>query len=332
MNFVEMDQKVRIRIGFISFAVGSFVLALKWIAYYLTSSAALKSDAIESIVNVVAAVFALGAVVFAGKPADKSHPYGHGKIEYFSAAFEGGMVSLAAVFIMYESIISLIEGQQIRSINLGLAINAGAGVINGLLGVYLVSAGKKFKSKAIEADGHHVLSDFYTTGGIILGLLVVKFTQISWLDPVIAMGVACVLAITGFKLVKSSASALLDEEDEGLIVKIVNVINKFRSTDVISVHALKTMRSGRFTHVDIHIAVPEFYEIGKAHDLVEKFGEKIIQELKIEGEFHSHIDPCHRLYCEKCSVKECPVREKPFKKAEEITLIEALEPEPPGMH
>ncbi|MBK9294186.1 MAG: cation transporter [Oligoflexia bacterium] len=328
----EIDQKIRVRIGVISLITGIIIFILKWIAFFITSSTALKSDAIESVVNIVAAVFALGAIIFAGKPADKTHPYGHGKIEYFSAAFEGGMISIAAIFIMYEAIKAFIEQPQLKELNLGLAINTVAGLFNGLLGLYLINSGKKQKSKAIEADGHHVLSDFYTTLGILVALLVVKFTSLWWLDPLIAVVVSLLLAWTGFKLVKNSAAALLDEEDEGLIKKILAHVNTSRTNDIISIHALRTMRSGRFTHVDIHITVPEFYETGRAHDLTESFGQKIINDLKIEGEFHSHIDPCHRLYCEKCAVEPCPVRAKNFIKQQEITLAEALEAEPPGMH
>jgi cation diffusion facilitator family transporter len=306
------DQKIRLRAIWISIIVGTLILGAKFIAFWISDSTALKSDAIESVVNVISAVFALGSIIFAGRPADKNHPYGHGKIEYFSAVFEGGLISIASVFIFYEAIKALAFPSPLQNLSGGLLINFGAGLLNGALGIFLIRTGRRHSSKAMEADGMHVLSDFYTTIGLALGLLLVKLTGILWLDPVLAMIVGALLAYTGFKLVRSSSAALLDSEDPKMIEKISEVMNRLRTTDIIAVHELRTLRTGRFTHVDLHIVVPEFYEIKRAHDLVEEFGETVILDAKLEGEFHSHIDPCARAFCELCPVEPCPIRQKPF--------------------
>jgi cation diffusion facilitator family transporter len=305
------NQTARLRVAVLSIVVGCVVLGMKYIAFHVSQSAALKSDAIENVVNVVAAVFALGAIIFADKPADREHPYGHGKIEHFSAAFEGGMISLAAVLIGYEAIRSIVEGVPIQNLTLGLGINFAAGVLNGLLGLFLVYQGKRQQSQALEADGHHVFSDFYVTLGLAAGLLLVKATGMTWLDPAMALAVCVVLAFTGFKLVRTSSAALLDTEDPELLQHLVEVMNRVRPKDIVAIHELRTLRSGRYIHVDIHMVIPEFYGIGQGHELADQFGKAVLAEAVIEGELHTHVDPCLRAFCNQCDLTSCPVRQSP---------------------
>src|SRR5262245_49507580 len=157
------DTRVRLRAGLISLIVAAALLAAKYAAYRLTGSTAILSDALESIVNVVAAVFALGGLAFAGRPADRNHPYGHGKIEFFSAAFEGGLIAFAAVLIIYQVVQSSIRGVEVRQLEAGLGIVLAAGVVNLLLGTFLVRTGRRHSSLTLVADGQHVLSDFWTS-------------------------------------------------------------------------------------------------------------------------------------------------------------------------
>jgi cation diffusion facilitator family transporter len=311
MDSALPNQTARLRIAILSIVVGCVVLGMKYIAFHVSQSAALKSDAIENVVNVVAAVFALGAIIFADKPADREHPYGHGKIEHFSAAFEGGMISLAAVLIGYEAIRSIVEGVPIQNLTLGLGINFAAGVLNGLLGLFLMYQGKRQQSHALEADGHHVFSDFYVTLGLGAGLLLVKATGMTWLDPAMALAVCVVLVFTGFKLVRTSSAALLDTEDPELLQHLVEVMNRVRPKDIVAIHELRTMRSGRYIHVDIHMVIPEFYGIGQGHELADQFGKAVLAEAAIEGELHTHVDPCIRAYCNQCDLTSCPVRQSP---------------------
>jgi len=320
----QPNQTVRLRIAVLSIAVGCVVLGMKYFAFHVSKSAALKSDAIENVVNVVAAVFSLGAIIFADKPADREHPYGHGKIEHFSAAFEGGMISLAAVLIGYEAVRSILDGIPIQNLTLGLGINFVAGLFNGALGLYLIRQGKKQQSHAIEADGHHVFSDFYVTIGLGVGLLLVKATGMTWLDPAMAMAVCAVLAYTGFKLVRSSSAALLDAEDPEMVQHLVEVINRVRPRDIVAIHELRTLRSGRYTHVDIHMVIPEFYGIGQGHELADQFGKAVLAEAAIEGELHTHVDPCLRAFCSHCEVDPCPVRQSPQVNECKITFDEAV--------
>lgn len=320
----DPSHKIRFRVALLSIIAGLAILGFKYIAYLVSGSTALLSDAIESVVNVVAAVFALGAVIFAEKPADKEHPYGHGKIEHFSAAFEGGLIALAAVMIWWEALSALhqyFHGQfHHGNLGRGLVINLIGGSLNGLLGLFLLLMGRRHRSRAIEADGHHVLSDFWTTLGIAGGLFLVKLTGIAWLDPVMAMVVGTLLAVTGFKLVHSSSQALLDMEDPALVERIVQTINRIRPAEIIALHELRTLRSGRYTHVDLHLVIPEFMQIHQGHDLADRFGKQVIAEASLEGELHTHVDPCERAWCAGCAVDPCPIRREALATQRPITL------------
>jgi len=328
MDEASLSQKYRIQVSLLSITAGLVILGLKYYAFHISHSAALKSDAIENVVNVVAAVFALGAIIFAGKPADREHPYGHGKIEHFSAAFEGGMISLAAVLIGYEAIQTLVEHPPLERLGTGMAVNFAAGCLNGLLGLFLIQQGRKQRSHALEADGHHVLSDFYVTVGLAMGLFLVRFTGFRWLDPLIALGVGGILAWTGYKLVRTSSKALLDTEDPALLERLVEIINRVRPPDILAIHELRSMRSGRYIHVDIHMVVPEFYHIAQSHELAETFAKAVVLEAGMEGEFHTHVDPCQRALCEHCAVQPCPIRREPQRRAVPISLDQAVAPGP----
>ena len=154
----------------------------------------------------------------------------------------------------------------------------------------------------------------------------VKFTGLTWLDPILALGVAALLAWTGFKLVGSSSQALLDMEDPELLEQILEIINRIRPVDLIAVHDLKTLRSGRYTHVDIHLVIPEFYTVHQGHELVERVGNQIIEEAALQGEFNTHLDPCQCAWCAQCGVAPCPIRKHPHQNNVPLTVEEAVAP------
>lgn len=321
---LQRDTRIRVRAGLISLAVGSVLLWAKFFAYQLTGSTAVLSDALESIVNVVAALFALGSLLFAGRPADRNHPYGHGKIEYFAAAFEGGLIAFAALMIIYEAGKGLFEPPEIRRLDLGLAITCGAGVANAALGWFLIRTGKATQSLTLVADGKHVLSDFWTSLGVIVGLLLVRMTGIAWFDPLVAAIVGVNLGWTGLMLVRHAAGGLLDEEDTKLTGKLVKAFDAYRMPGIIRIHHLRAIRSGRFTHVDAHVVVPEYWPVDRAHVLAESFEDRVMNACGVEGEIVFHIDPCHRAYCAQCDVMDCPVRVAAFVARPPHTLDEAV--------
>ena len=313
----------------ISLVVSIGLLAAKFQAYRLTGSTAILSDALESIVNVVAAGFAIAALIFAGRPADRNHPYGHGKMEFLSAAFEGGLIAFAAVLIIYEVVQSLLGGVELRDLDVGMAVVLGAGLVNLVLGFFLVRTGRRYDSLTLVADGRHVLADFYTSAGVVVGLLLVRLTGVTWLDPVVALVVALNLMWTGVRVVRQASAGLLDEEDTALLDRLLAVLDPHLGQGVIRVHHLRAIRAGRFHHVDAHLVVPEFWTVERSHELAEDLAERVMKELGVEGEMVLHTDPCHRIYCRMCDLDSCPVRREPFVGRPRLTLDEAVQPDMP---
>ncbi len=324
------DQRIRWRAGLLSLVTAIALLGAKYVAWRMTGSAAVLSDALESIVNVVAAGFGLGGLVFAGMPADRNHPYGHGKIEFMAAAFEGGLIAFAAVLIIWESVLALTQGSSIQQLDVGMLIVAGAGLCNGALGLFLVRTGRRHHSLTLIADGKHVLSDFWTSVGIVIGLLLVQWTGRTWLDPVVAIVVATVLLHTGWRLVRLAAGGLLDEEDPELVARFVAVFGPHIGQGVIRLHHLRAIRAGRVAHISAHLVVPEFWTVERAHDLADQVAARIQAEIG-EGELTFHTDPCHRGFCAICDVEACSVRVHPFGGRPELTAEEAVRPDRQGL-
>jgi len=323
---MPLQKKRRIRAAGLSIALSLCVLALKTWAFVLTGSTAIKSDAIETIVNVVAASFALFALLYAARPADKNHPYGHGKIEFFSAILEGTLISIAAGFIVFESIMALFAGNTLHDLGRGLWIVGIAGVLNGVFGYFLLRTAKQTQSMALEADGKHLVGDFVTTVGVVLGLLLVQWTGWIWMDAVMGLAVGLWLGRVGYKLLKHSAGALMDEEDRDLLNSLLEKINEWPIREIISLHRLRAMRAGAFAHVDVHLLVPEYMDVKEAHMHVHRFSEKLSDMSGLHGEWHTHFEPCRKSYCSVCPIGECPIRLKPFVARKSITLEEAISP------
>jgi cation diffusion facilitator family transporter len=326
----EAANRVRVRTAVLSVVVGSILLGLKYSAYQLTGSTAILSDALESIVNVIAALFAVGGLAVAGWPADRSHPYGHGKVEFFSAAFEAGLITLAAALIIKEAGEALVFGHQVRQVEFGLLITIGTGLANAALGWYVLRTGKRYGSPALVASGVHVLSDFWTSVATAVGLGLVRSTGLDWLDAVVAGMVGLNLLWTGLRLVRHAAGGLLDEEDIGLLEQLMQAINTNLVPGVIRVHSLRALRSGRFSHDDAHLVVPEFWTVEEAHDFSHAFEHRVVRSLGKTGRMALHVDPCRRQFCASCEVHPCPIRVQPFVARSWITLDEAVRPDPGG--
>jgi cation diffusion facilitator family transporter len=323
------DTRPRLRAGAVSLVVSIVLLVVKYQAYLLTGSTAILSDALESIVNVVAALFALGSLAFAGRPADRNHPYGHGKIEFVSAAFEGGLIAFAAVLIIYEVVRAFLHGVDLRALDTGLLIVAAAGVVNLGLGWFLLRVGRRHGSLTLIADGQHVLADFWTSVGILVGLGLVRVTGLASLDPLVAALVALNLLRTGYRLVRQAAAGLLDEEDPALLHRLLAALRPHVGQGVIRVHHLRAIKSGAYHHVDAHLVVPEFWQVERAHELAEDLAARVIRELGVEGELEFHTDPCHRAYCAMCDLDDCHIRREPFRARPTLTLEEAVRPDLP---
>lgn len=311
----DTSAKFRNRAAWVSTVASILIFGLKISAYKITGSTAVLSDALESIVNVIASVVALFVVRYASQPADSEHPYGHGKAESFSSAFEGGLIFFAAIMIIGESAKALIFQEPTQKMEIGLIVVGVAALLNLVLGLYLKRTGTVHHSEALRASGAHVMSDVLTTAGVMVGLGLVMLTGVQWLDPLIAIAVGLQLAFSGFKIVRGSLGILLDEQDEAILSDLTASLEKNRTPGIIDIHHLRTIRSGHFHHVDAHLVVPEYWDISHVHEVAHEFERQVVKDYNFDGELAFHLDPCKKSYCASCDVKECPIRRVPFQKA-----------------
>lgn len=310
-----------LRAARISFVISVVLMAMKFYAYHLTSSKTILSDALESIVNVVAALAALITMKFVAEPADDEHPYGHGKLEYFSAAFEGGMIAFASIAIGAEAISALMHGSVVHSLSEGIAWIAAAAGGNLLLGLYLRFEGRRSQSEAIKASGTHVLSDVITTVVALASLFVLSLTGIWWIDAVAALAMAGYFGYAGFYIVRRSASGLLDEMDPEILRQLTSAMEKNHVTGVIDIHNLRVMRNGRFHHVDAHLVMPRFWSVSQAHQVGEEFEERVVGTYPYDGEIAFHVDPCLPHHCSVCDLNPCQVRNSKFEKRKSFATL-----------
>ena len=304
----------------LSLVGGVLILGIKFYAALLSNSSALRSDALEGTVNVLAAAFGLGSIIFAEKPADRDHPYGHGKIEYFSSAFEGGLIALAGCLILVDTIIRFIHKAPMTNIGLGLKLSVVAGLLNGGMGLLIFGIGQKHHSQVLIAGGTHLLTDLFSSIFLAVGLLFAYFTHIYWIDPLLAVGVAFFLFKTGYQLVSNSAKALLDAENPELLKQIVDQLNLIPRGRIITAHDLKARQFGRDTHVDLHVVVPEYLSIKEAHHEADEIVRTLRDRLGHNSVVHTHIDPCERDFCTECTIEDCRIRANPFQKIIPYTL------------
>ena len=317
------EIRARKRAGRVSLVVGSAVFAGKLAAYLLTGSAAVLSDALESIVNVVAAALLLYSLAVAARPADHSHPYGHGKVEFFSAGVEGTLIAVAATLILIEAGRSLWFGPDLRRVDLGLALFSALTAMNAGLGVYLLRVGQRTHSLALQADGQHVLTDVVTSVGVIAGLFAVQWTGWTVLDPLIAIAVALNILRTGWGLLRAAVGGLMDEADDELLGRMAQALEEKRPSWMIDVHSLRAWRSGAFQHVDLHVTVPRYYDAERLHRIDGEVTDQLLAAAGRAGDVIVHFDPCRPSECASCVVDACPVRATSFLRREPLTLERA---------
>lgn len=304
-----MKDKKYIRFQMLAVAIGVVLLIVKFTAYYITGSNTIFSDAVESIVNVVAGSFALFSLILASKPKDKEHPYGHGKIEFISAGIEGTLILLAGAGILYKSIESLIIGSQLTELDQGMYLAGGAGLVNFILGVVTERYGKQNNSPAMVASGKHLKSDGYTSLGMIIGLTIVLFTDWIWMDSAIAIGFGALIGVIGIREIRKSVAGIMDEADFDLLQKLLAEINENRTENWIDLHNFRAQRFGKRIHIDCHVTVPYYLTVEKAHDEIDAM-EQLVDKLHPHGvEMFIHTDPCTARSCRICGKSNCDVRQ-----------------------
>jgi cation diffusion facilitator family transporter len=286
-----MDKIQKLAIG--SIFVGAVVLALKYAAYSMTGSIALYSDALESIINVVTAVAAFMAVRMSAAPPDANHPYGHHKVEYFSAVLEGVLIIVAALMILREASIGFLAPKVLDAPAAGLAVNAAAAVINAFWSWILIREGRRLRSPALAADGRHLLTDVVTSFGVLAGLLLVPVTGLHQLDPALAALVALNILWSGWGLMKESIGGLMDEAvPERVLVQIREIIAG-NADGALEAHDLRTRHAGRLTFIDFHLVVPGHMTVTDAHEICDRL-ERALKAKVEDAMITIHVEPAEK--------------------------------------
>jgi cation diffusion facilitator family transporter len=277
MGLKRMDRATRLATG--SVIVALAVLGLKALAWWLTGSVALLADALESVVNVAAALAALAAVSFSSVPPDANHPYGHAKAEYFSAVLEGALIIVAALLILREAWGALAEPHMPEVAGLGLAISIGATTINGLWGLLLRREGRRLRSPALLADARHLFSDVVTSVGVVIGVSAVTATGILWLDPLLAALTAVNILFSGGQLLRESVGGLMDEAVEPALLARIRAVMSQQAVGALEIHDLRTRHAGRTTFVEFHLVVPGEMTVSVAHEICDRLEAALKAEL-----------------------------------------------------
>ncbi len=308
MRKVETVNLQKIVLG-----IAILLLLIKFTAYIVTHSNAILTDAIESIVNVVAGAFGLYSLILASKPRDQDHPYGHGKIEFISASIEGSMILVAGFIIVGKSVFNLFYPQSIQNIGYGIILISIAGIVNFILGIIMEKRGKKVQSLTLIAGGKHLQSDGWSTAGLLIGLTLLYIFKYEWIDSAVAILFGSYICYEGYKIVRKSVAGIMDEADSELLDSIITTLNKNREPNWIDIHNMRVIKYGANLHFDSHLTVPYYFTVKEAHDELEKVESIIHKHHETSDEWFVHIDACVPPYmCKICFKADCMVRKADF--------------------
>ena len=313
-------SKQNLRIQKIITAIAILLFVVKIIAWYSTNSIAILTDALESIVNVIAALIGLYSLYLSAKPKDYDHPYGHGKAEFISAAIEGTLIAVAGFIIIYEAITNLLHPHTLKQLDYGISLVAATAVINYLAGVICLRVGKKNNSLALVASGKHLQADTWSTVGIIAGLILLVATKINWIDSAVALIFSFVIIYTGYKIIRKSIAGIMDEADEELLKKMVIMLNGNRKENWIDLHNLRIIKYGGTLHLDCHLTVPWYLNVHEAHTEIDELSTLVKKEFGESMELFVHSDGCLDFSCAICTKTACTVRKHWFEKKIEWTM------------
>ncbi len=294
--------------------VGIFLFLAKLLAWHLTGSNAVYSDAMESIVNIIAGFMGLYSLYIAAKPKDSDHPYGHGKVEFITSGIEGALIIFAGILIIIEAADSLLHGNTLQQLDYGMLIIAATAAINYLLGYLSVKKGRKVNSAVLISSGKHLQSDTITTAGVVVSLILVYFTKIDWIDAAVALLFALYIMFVGYKIIRKSLRGIMDEADPRKLTKLAKLLNEERKPQWIDIHNTRIQQHGSKLHIDSHVTLPYYYELRTAHNEMEEIIKLIAKNTDRTVEFNFHMDDCKPFSCEICQLASCTVRERDFVK------------------
>lgn len=293
--------------------VSILLTLLKFWAWVLTNSNAILTDALENIINVIAGCFGLFSLWLSAQPKDKNHPYGHGKIAFISTGFEGGLIFVAGILIIGKASYNLFYPTEIQELNTGLLLVAFSGLINFIMGRVLLLKGRRNNILVLESEGQHLLSDAYSSLGLVIGLFLVLLTDIIWIDHLLAILFGSIILFTGFKLLRKAIAGIMDEADYSLIKTLVNTLEEKRSDNWIDVHNFRVIKYGDQYHIDCHLTLPWYFNVKESLEEVTYFQQLLQEKHKTVEECFIHQDPCAPPHdCSLCSKADCLVRQAPF--------------------
>lgn len=321
MNEDIIKQKVQKWIVSLSL----LILCGKFLAFWLTNSVGILTDAMESIVNVVAGLISLYSLRWAARPRDKDHPFGHGKMELISASIEGLLIAIAGGVIIYEGIQRLFTPASIEKLDVGIIVVAVAGAMNYVMGWYSIRIGKRHNSIALVAGGKHLQSDTYSTIGLVIGLLLLYFTRIAWIDSALALIFGAIIVVTGIGILRKTIENLLDKADDELLRDMVQTMEEHRSKDWIDVHNTKIIKYGSYLYIDCDLTLPWYYNLIESHDACNNLQTTLVSRFSERVQVSIHSDPCNRAHCEHCLMDTCTTRQTPFVAVESFDLQRIIE-------
>lgn len=292
--------------------IGIVLFIGKLIAWQLTNSDAVFSDAMESIVNIIAGFMGLYSLYLAAKPKDNDHPYGHGKVEFVTSGVEGALIIFAGVIIIVQAVNSILNGNIPKKLDWGILIVAITAGINYLMGYISVKKGIRENSLVLQSSGKHLQSDTITTLGVVLSLILVYFTKIYWIDAVVALIFGVYIMFVGYKIIRKSLSGIMDEADLGMLTRLSEILTKNRKTEWVDIHNTRIQQHGSGLHIDAHLTLPWYYELRKAHEEMEEVYKIIAKNSDRTIEFNFHLDDCKPFSCKICELSDCPVRQHDF--------------------
>lgn len=319
-----MGRGADIRLQALVLVAGALLMAIKFIAWRLTHSNTILSDALESIVNVVAGGFALYSLVLAAKPRDREHPYGHGKVEFISAGLEGGLVMVAGGLIIWRAVMALLTHQHLHALDTGILLTGSAGALNLIMGLALQRRGRRARSITMEASGAHLLSDAWSTAAMVVGLVLIRLTGLLWLDQLFAILFAVYIIITGLRIFRRSVAGIMDEADLDLAAEVISELQAARRPQWVDLHNFRMIKYGTVLHIDCHATLPWYWSLERAHAEIAAMERLVNAREGREVELFIHMDPCIPDSCSICALADCDQRKSPFAKRIDWTLDTVL--------
>jgi cation diffusion facilitator family transporter len=302
----------------ISITIVLFIIKIA--AWYLTNSVAILTDALEYTINVISGLVGLYSLYLSAQPRDQNHPYGHGKVEFLSAAVEGTLMIVSSFLIIYEAINNLKHPHEISKLDYGIYLVAATAIINYFVGYYAVNKGKKNNSLALIATGKHMQSDTYATIGIIVGLILIFFLKLTWIDSVVAFVFALIIIVSGYKILRSSIAGIMDEADDDLLEEVIALFQQSRRENWVDLHNLRIIKYGGTLHLDCHLTVPWYLNIHEAHREIDELSKLVKDNFGESIELFVHTDGCLDFSCAICTKQDCTVRKHAFVKKVDWTV------------